>query len=239
MLQEQYSRTALLLGEEGVLRLRRAAVAVFGIGGVGSFAAEALARAGVGRLLLVDPDAVSVSNINRQLIALHSTVGRNKAEVMKTRIADIDPATNVTALPVFYDASTAGEIDLSEFDYVVDAIDTVSSKLLLIERATAAGVPVISSMGAGNKLDPAAFEAADIYETSVCPLARVMRRELKKRGITSLRVVYSREEALKPVISSEELFPGKRQIPGSISFVPSAAGLILAGEVVRTLAKME
>lgn len=239
MLQEQYCRTALLLGEKGVMRLRESAVAVFGIGGVGSFAAEALARAGVGRLLLVDPDAVSVSNINRQLIALHSTVGKNKAEVMKARIADIDPAANVTAMALFYDASTADAVDLSEYDFVVDAIDTVSSKLLLIERAAEAGVPIISSMGAGNKLDPAAFEVADIYETSVCPLARVMRRELKKRGIPSLRVVYSREEAMKPFVSDEELLPGKRQTPGSISFVPSAAGLILAGEVIRTLAKAE
>ena len=239
MLQEQYSRTALLLGEEGVMRLRKSAVAVFGIGGVGSFAAEALARAGVGKLLLVDPDSVSVSNINRQLIALHSTVGKNKAEVMKARIGDIDPETEVTAMPLFYDASNADEIDISQFDYVVDAIDSVSSKLLLIERAAAAGVPIISSMGAGNKLDPAAFEVADIYETSVCPLARVMRRELKKRGITSLRVVYSKEEARKPLASNEETLPGKRQTPGSLSFVPSAAGLILAGEVIRTLAKTE
>lgn len=239
MLQEQYSRTALLLGEDGVMRLRKSAVAVFGIGGVGSFAAEALARAGVGKLLLVDPDSVSVSNINRQLIALHSTVGKNKAEVMKARIGDIDPETEVTAMPLFYDASNADEIDISQFDYVVDAIDSVSSKLLLIERAAAAGVPVISSMGAGNKLDPAAFEVADIYETSVCPLARVMRRELKKRGITSLRVVYSKEEARKPLASNEEPLPGKRQTPGSLSFVPSAAGLILAGEVIRTLAKTE
>lgn len=239
MLQEQYSRTALLLGEDGVMRLRKSAVAVFGIGGVGSFAAEALARAGVGKLLLVDPDSVSVSNINRQLIALHSTVGKNKAEVMKERIGDIDPETEVTAMPLFYDASNADEIDISQFDYVVDAIDSVSSKLLLIERAAAAGVPVISSMGAGNKLDPAAFEVADIYETSVCPLARVMRRELKKRGITSLRVVYSKEEARKPLASNEEPLPSKRQTPGSLSFVPSAAGLILAGEVIRTLAKTE
>lgn len=239
MLQEQYSRTALLLGEDGVMRLRKSAVAVFGIGGVGSFAAEALARAGVGKLLLVDPDSVSVSNINRQLIALHSTVGKNKAEVMKARIGDIDPETEVTAMPLFYDASNADEIDISQFDYVVDAIDSVSSKLLLIERAAAAGVPVISSMGSGNKLDPAAFEVADIYETSVCPLARVMRRELKKRGITSLRVVYSKEEARKPLVSNEEPLPGKRQTPGSLSFVPSAAGLILAGEVIRTLAKTE
>lgn len=239
MLQEQYSRTALLLGEEGVERLRNASVAVFGIGGVGSFAAEALARGGVGSLTLIDPDAVSISNINRQLIALHSTVGKNKAEVMKARIADIDPETQVTALPFFYDASTADAVDLSGFDYVVDAIDTVSSKLLLIERAAAAGVPVISSMGAGNKLDPAAFEVADIYSTSVCPLARVMRRELKKRGIESLPVVYSREEAIKPIASGEETVPGKRTTPGSISFVPSAAGLILAGEVIRTLAKTE
>lgn len=238
MVPEQFIRTALLLGENGVERLRRASVAIFGIGGVGSFATEALARAGVGRLLLVDPDAVAESNLNRQLIALHSTIGRNKAEVMRERILDINPDADVTALPLFYEAATVDAVSLSGYDYIVDAIDTVSSKLLLIERAMALGIPVISSMGAGNKLDPAAFEAADIYETSVCPLARVMRRELKKRGISSLRVVYSREEPAAPKFGAAPV-PGKRQTPGSVSFVPSAAGLILAGEVVRALIKTE
>ncbi len=238
MVPEQFIRTALLLGENGVERLRRASVAIFGIGGVGSFAAEALARAGVGRLLLVDPDAVAESNLNRQLIALHSTIGRNKAEVMRERILDINPDADVIALPLFYEAATADAVSLSGYDYIVDAIDTVSSKLLLIERAMALGIPVISSMGAGNKLDPAAFEAADIYETSVCPLARVMRRELKKRGISSLRVVYSREAPAAPKFGAAPV-PGKRQTPGSVSFVPSAAGLILAGEVVRALIKTE
>ncbi len=236
---EQFIRTALLLGEDGVKRLRCASVAVFGVGGVGSFAAEALARAGIGRLLLVDPDAVAESNINRQLIALHSTIGMNKAEVMRARILDINPEADVTAMPLFYDASTAEQIDLSSYDFVVDAIDTVSSKLLLIERAAVERIPIISSMGAGNKLDPTAFEVADIYQTSVCPLARVIRRELKKRGISALRVVYSREEAKPPQNPAVEPAPGKRQTPGSVSFVPSVAGLILAGEVVRILTKAE
>ena len=188
--------------------------------------------------MLVDPDAVAESNLNRQLIALHSTLGRNKAEVMRERILDINPDADVIALPLFYEAATADAVSLSGYDYIVDAIDTVSSKLLLIEQAAALGVPVISSMGAGNKLDPAAFEAADIYETSVCPLARVMRRELKKRGISSLRVVYSREEPAAPKFGATPV-PGKRQTPGSVSFVPSAAGVILAGEVVRALTKAE
>ena len=236
---EQFIRTALLLGEDGVKRLRCASVAVFGVGGVGSFAAEALARAGIGRLLLVDPDAVAESNINRQLIALHSPIGMNKAEVMRARILDINPEADVTAMPLFYDASTAEQIDLSSYDFVVDAIDTVSSKLLLIERAAVERIPIISSMGAGNKLDPTAFEVADIYQTSVCPLARVMRRELKKRGIPALRVVYSQEEAKTPQNPAVEPAPGKRQTPGSVSFVPSVAGLILAGEVVRILTKAE
>ncbi len=239
MLPEQFSRTGLILGEGGVLRLRKSAVAVFGIGGVGSYAAEALARAGIGRLLLVDSDCVQESNINRQLIALHSTVGRNKAEVMRERILDINPAAEVAALPLFYGAATADQVSFCGLDYIVDAIDSVSSKLLLIERAAECGVPIISSMGAGNKLDPTAFEAADIYDTSVCPLARVMRRELKKRGIPSLRVVYSKEAPLKPAADGFERAPGQRQAPGSVSFVPSAAGLVLAGEVIRALAKAE
>ncbi len=244
-----FSRTELLIGREAMEKLSRSRVAVFGIGGVGSFAAEALARCGVGTLALFDDDAVCLTNINRQLIAVRSTVGRKKVEVMKERILDINPDCKVEAHACFYTAETAGDYDLSLYDYIVDAIDTVSSKLTLIERAYLAGVPVISSMGAGNKLDPARFEVADIYATSVCPLAKVMRRELKKRGIESLKVVYSREEAIKPREESEMgcndncVYPPgtqrkctvRRQIPGSISFVPSVAGLMLAGEAVKNL----
>ncbi|MCE5234428.1 MAG: tRNA threonylcarbamoyladenosine dehydratase [Clostridiaceae bacterium] len=234
---EEFVRAALLLGEEGIARLREKSVIVFGVGGVGSFAAEALARCGVGRLTFVDDDAVAVSNINRQLVALHSTVGRKKAEVMRERALDINPNAEVTARCVFYGAQTAEAFDLAQYDYVVDAMDTVSSKLLLIERARDAKTPVISAMGAGNKLDPAGFAVTDIKNTSGCPLARVMRKELKKRGIESLKVVYSREEAKKPRegIHADTGVHKKRQTPGSVSFVPPAAGLILAGEVVRDL----
>ena len=231
---EQFIRTALLLGEDGVKRLRCASVAVFGVGGVGSFAAEALARAGIGRLLLVDPDAVAESNINRQLIALHSTIGMNKAEVMRARILDINPEADVTAMPLFYDASTAEQIDLSRYDFVVDAIDTVSSKLLLIERAAVERIPIISSMGAGNKLNPAMFEVADIYQTSVCPLARVMRRELRNRGVRHHTVLASTELPRKPLPSQE---PGARQsVPGSVPWAPPCAGMMIAGYILRALA---
>ena len=236
---EEFERTELLLGEAAVARLNRASVTVFGIGGVGSYAAEALARAGIGRLLLVDPDCVARSNINRQLIALHSTIGRNKAEVMRERILDINPEADVLAMPVFYDAQSADQFPLAECDYIVDAIDTVSSKLLLIERAAALSIPIVRSMGAGNRLDPTAFEVADIFETSVCPLARIMRRELKKRGIRALRVVFSREESKTPVAADSVLKQSRRLPIGSVSFVPSAAGLILAGEVIRALSKNE
>lgn len=227
-MENQFSRTEMMLGIEAVDRLNSARVAVFGIGGVGGFAAEALARAGVGELHLFDSDKVSVSNINRQIIALHSTVGRLKTEVMRDRIADINPEAKVLSFPIFYGEETAGEIDLSVYDYIVDAIDTVRSKILLICNAKAAGVPIISSMGAGNKLDPTRFEVADIYKTSVCPLAKAVRTELKRRGITSLKTVYSTE----PPVHSER--PVERT-PGSLSFVPSVVGLIIAGEVIKDI----
>jgi tRNA A37 threonylcarbamoyladenosine dehydratase len=231
----EFTRTELLLGGEAMERLSAARVAVFGIGGVGSFAAEALARAGIGALDLFDDDKVCLTNINRQLIATHKTIGQKKVEVMRERILDINPKCNVTALECFYGADNAEEYDLSVYDYIVDAIDTVSSKLLLIERAHLVNVPVISCMGAGNKLDPTRFTVADIYATSVCPLARVMRRELKKRGIPAHKVVYSTEEAIQP-LETEELKRGSRRaVPGSVSFVPPVAGFILASEVVKDL----
>lgn len=237
-MKEELIRTEALLGEAAMERLGAAHVAVFGIGGVGSYCAEALARSGIGALTFVDADTVSRSNINRQLVALHSTLGQPKAEVMAERARDIDPDCRVRARVVFYNEETADAFDLGEYDYVVDAIDSVSSKLLLVCRAKAQNVRVISAMGAGNKLDPSAFEVSDIYATSVCPLARVMRRELKKRGVTSLKVVYSREEPLTPVTAQfQENAPGKRQTPGSTAFTPSAAGLVLAAEVVRDIAQ--
>ena len=234
-MKAEVSRTALLLGEEGVHRLEKSRVAVFGIGGVGGYVAEALARSGVGSLDLIDKDDVSLSNINRQILALHSTVGRLKVDVMKERILDINPEAQVHTYPCFFLPDTAGDFDFSQYDYVVDAVDTVSAKIALILKAKEAGVPVISSMGAGNKLDPSRFEVADIYETSVCPLARVMRRELKKRGVDRLKVVYSREEARMPLEIRKDKESGKIT-PGSLAFVPSAAGLLLAAEVVMDLA---
>ena len=231
----QFSRTALLIGEEGVEKLKKARVAVFGVGGVGGYAVEALARSGVGALDLIDKDTVSVSNINRQIIALHSTVGRLKTEVAAERIKDVNPDICVRVHNVFYLPETAEQFDFSQYDYVVDAIDTVSGKLALIEQAKRENVPVISSMGAGNKLDPTAFEVADITKTSVCPLARVMRRELKKRGIEHLKVVYSKEEPMPSSLTDED---SGKPIPGSIAFVPSVVGLILAGEVIKDLTKI-
>lgn len=230
----QFSRTALLIGEEGVEKLKNSRVAVFGVGGVGGYVIEALARSGVGALELIDKDTVSVSNINRQIIALHSTVGRLKTEVMAERVKDINPDCQVSVRNLFYLPETASEFDFSFYDYVVDAIDTVSGKIALIEQAKKANVPVISSMGAGNKLDATAFEVADITKTSVCPLARVMRRELKKRGIEHLKVVYSKEESLPSSLTDEE---SGKAIPGSIAFVPSVVGLIIAGEVIKDLVK--
>lgn len=232
-MSEQFSRTEALLGADAIEKLKNARVAVFGIGGVGSYVVEALARAGVGALDLIDSDTVAESNINRQLIALHSTVGRDKVEVAKERIADINPDCKVRTYKTFYLPENAGDFDMSEYDYIVDAIDTVSGKISLVCGAESAGVPIICSMGTGNKLDPTRFEVADIYGTSVCPLARVMRTELKKRGIKKLKVVYSKEE---PLAAKTELKDGvRRSVPASVSFVPSVAGLIIAGEVIKDL----
>ena len=235
---EQFSRTQLLLGEEAMEKLYRARVAVFGIGGVGGYTVEALARAGIGQLDLIDSDTVSISNINRQILATHSTVGKLKVDVAKDRVLDINPGCVVRTYACFYLPDTADRFDFTQYDYIVDAIDTVTGKLQLVERAYAAGTPIICSMGTGNKLDPAMFQVADISKTSVCPLARIMRKELKKRGIDHVKVVYSQEEALTPVGAEEEAARlGKRQIPGSTAFVPGTAGLILAGEVIKDLIK--
>lgn len=230
-----YERTEQMLGEEAVKRLQASRVAVFGIGGVGSYVAEALARSGVGALDLFDKDVVSVSNINRQLIALQSTVGRPKTEVAAERIKDINPDCRVTSYAVFITPETAGDFDFSVYDYVVDAIDTVSGKLEIIKKANDAGVPVISCMGTGGKLDPTRFEIADIYETSVCPLAKVMRKECRNRGIESLKVLYSKEEMPASCGINED--NGKRA-PGSVAFVPSVAGLIIAGEVIKDIGRI-
>ena len=249
-MEERFCRTAMLIGEAGLARLKTARVAVFGIGGVGSFAAEALARAGVGRLVLVDNDAVAASNINRQLAALCSTLGRSKAAVMKERIEDVNPAAEVEIVEEFFLPERAGLFFHGSYDYIVDAIDTVAGKVGLVMAAKERTIPIVSSMGAGNKLDPTKFEVADIYETSVCPLARVMRRELKKRGVRKCKVVYSTEAPVRPLedpsIScrshcvcppgTERKCTERRDIPGSTAFVPAVAGLILAGEVVRELA---
>lgn len=231
-----FSRQMLLLGEESQKKLERSAVLLFGVGGVGSYVAEALARAGVGRITLIDPDEVALSNCNRQLAALHSTLGQKKAQVMARRIQDINPQCQAEALCLFYGPETRGQIRMTEYDYIVDAIDTVSSKLLLAEEAQRAGVPLIASMGTGNKLDPSRFRIGDISETSVCPLARVMRRELKARGIFHLEVLWSDEKPLTPLSGGEAPPPGRRQTPGSLSFVPSVAGLMIAGHVILRLA---
>ena len=244
MMKEWLSRTALLYGEEAVEKLASCRVAVFGIGGVGGYAVEALARSGLGALDLIDHDRVSVSNINRQIIATTRNIGQFKTDAAADRIAGINPECKVRTYRLFFLPETRDEFDLSVYDYVVDAIDTVSGKLAIIESATLAGVPVISSMGAGNKTDPAAFEVADIYKTSVCPLAKVMRRECRKRGIRSLKVVYSREipadmteeQPLSAEPARTDGGSGRvKRVPGSNAFVPAAAGLILAGEVVKDL----
>ena len=235
-MQSQFSRTGLLLGEAAMERLAKARIAVFGIGGVGGYAVEALARSGIGTLDLIDSDTVSLSNLNRQIIATHDTIGMLKVEAAKQRISAINPAAVVHTHPVFYTPETAESLDFSVYDYIIDAIDTVTGKLCIIQRALDAGVPVISSMGTGNKLDAAALQVTDISKTTGCPLARIMRKELRKRGIHHLKVVYSTEEALTPVGAEEEAAAlGKRQIPGSTAFVPGVAGLILAGEVIRDL----
>ncbi|WP_295765160.1 tRNA threonylcarbamoyladenosine dehydratase [uncultured Oscillibacter sp.] len=236
---DQFSRTELLLGREGMERLAKARVAVFGLGGVGGYAVEALARSGVGTLDLIDHDEVGLTNLNRQILATHRTLGRSKAAAARERVLEIAPAAAVNVHEVFYGPDTAGEFDFAAFDYVVDAIDTVTGKLALVQAAQAAGTPIVSCMGAGNKLDPTAFRVADIWETSVCPLARVMRRELRKRGVRHLKVVYSQEVPMEPKGASyQEALAGelRRQVPGSNAFVPSVAGLILAGEVIKDLA---
>lgn len=245
----EFSRTELLIGKKALEKLSRSKVAIFGIGGVGTYAVEGLARAGVGKFVLVDHDCICLTNINRQLHATIKTVGRPKVEVMRDRILDINPGAEVTASQVFYTPECAPELVKPEYDYIIDAIDTVTGKIDLILNARQQGIPIISCMGAGNKLDPTKFQIADIYETSVCPLARVMRRELRKRGVTSLKVVFSKEEPLKPKENDgfscryDPIGPGstmgtcivRRQVPGSISFVPSVAGLLMAGEVVKDL----
>lgn len=228
----QHARSIPLLGEDGLTKLQNARVAVFGVGGVGGHLCEALARAGVGELHLFDKDTVSLSNINRQAVALHSTIGRSKVEVMKERIADINPDCRVVSHEVFYLPENADGYDLAGYDYIADAIDTVSAKIELICRAKAAGVPIISAMGAGNKLDPSAFRVADLSKTQGCPLAKIMRRELKARGITHLCVVYSEEKPRPSMLPSEN---GKAT-PASLSFVPPVMGLIMAGVIVRDLA---
>lgn len=245
----QFSRTELLLGKESMERLQNSRVAVFGIGGVGGYTVEALARSGVGTLDLIDDDKICLTNINRQIYATRKTVGKYKVDVAKERILEINPNAQVHIYKTFYLPETADQFDFTSYDYVIDAIDTVSGKLALVEQAEKAGVPIISSMGAGNKMDPTAFRVADIYKTSVCPLAKVMRRELKKRGIKKLKVVYSEEKPLTPIedmaISCKAHCicpPGtvrkctqRRQVPGSNAFVPSVVGLIIAGEVVKDL----
>ena len=237
---DAYSRTRLLLGQEGMEKLKNAHVAVFGLGGVGGYVVEALARSGIGTLELVDHDTVSLSNINRQILATRDTVGMEKAEAARRRILAIDPEIRVIARRQFFGPATAEEFDFSKYTYVVDAIDTVTGKLALVQTAQTAGVPIISCLGTGNKLDPTAFRIGDIYETSVCPLARIMRKECRKRGIEKLKVLYSLEEPIQPDIPPEdpiwqELPEGRNALPGSVAFVPAAAGLIIAGQVIRDI----
>lgn len=246
-MSEQFSRTQMLLGEKALATLQKARVAVFGIGGVGGYTVEALVRSGVGSIDIIDNDKVCLSNLNRQIIATKDTVGRLKTEVMKERILSINPDVEVYEHPCFFLPENVDQFDFTQYDYVVDAVDTVTAKIALVMEAKKAGVPIISSMGAGNKLDPTAFEVADIYKTSVCPLAKVMRRELKKRDIEQLKVVYSKEVPLQPVAEDTvgadteatkdaELKSGKRRsTPGSVAFVPSVVGLIIAGEVIKDL----
>lgn len=247
----QFSRTELLFGREAMERLQNARVAVFGIGGVGGFTVEALARSGVGAIDLIDDDKVCLTNVNRQIIATRKSIGQYKVDVMKERILDINPKCKVEVYKCFYLPETKDLFDFKNYDYVVDAVDTVTAKIALVMQANEEGVPIISSMGAGNKLDASAFEVADIYKTSICPLARVMRKELKKRGIKKLKVVYSKEKSKRPVedmaIScrnhcicppgAERKCTDRRDIPGSTAFVPSVAGLIIAGEVLRDIGK--
>ena len=234
MVENAFCRTEYLIGQEALKKLKNAKVAIFGIGGVGSYVVEALARVGIGSFVLVDKDTVSISNLNRQIIATLSTIGKNKVDIAKERILSIHPDCDVHTLEMFYLPENADDIDLTQYDYVVDAIDTITSKIELAMRCDQK-TPLISSMGTGNKMNPAMLEVSDIYKTSVCPLAKVMRRELKKRGIQHLKVVYSKEEPLKPQVSNEQT--NKRVIPGSTSFVPSSAGLLIASEVIKDLLK--
>lgn len=255
MNKEQFSRTEMLIGPDALECLHGARVAVFGVGGVGGYVVEALARSGIGAFDLIDNDVVAESNINRQIIATHDTIGRYKVDVMKERILSINPQAQVQVHPCFFLPENADEFDFGKYTYVVDAVDTVTAKLEIIMRSKAAGVPVISSMGTGNKLDPTKFVVTDIHKTSVCPLAKVMRRELKKRGVESLKVVYSTEEAMKPLSLTEDRSTAdltrsqvdpvqdaaptsRRSTPGSVSFVPSVAGLIVAGEVIKDIIKV-
>ncbi|MBQ6728430.1 MAG: tRNA threonylcarbamoyladenosine dehydratase [Clostridia bacterium] len=235
-MSDRFSRTENLIGKAAVERLKAAKVIVFGLGGVGGYCVEALARAGVGAIDIVDNDKIAESNINRQIYSLNSTLGEYKADVAEKRIKDINPDCRVKTYKIFYLPETAGDIDFNNYDYVLDAIDTVSAKLCIAERAESAGVPVISAMGTGNKLEPAGFKVADIFETRGCPLARVMRTECKRRGIKRLKVVYSEEKAIKPTGTSEG---GNGRTPASISFVPPVAGLIMAAEVVKDLIQGE
>lgn len=232
-----FSRSEMLLGTEAIEKLKNSRIAVFGVGGVGGYAVEALARSGVGELHLIDNDDVSLTNINRQIIALHSTVGQPKVDVMKARVLEINPECRVFTYNTFFLPEKASEFDFTQFDYVIDAIDTVAGKIQLAVSARAAGVPIICAMGAGNKLDPSRFEVEKLENTTVCPLARVMRREMKKRGITGVKVVYSREEPLTPRsdVETDGVHESRRQTPGSLPFVPSAAGLVLAAAVVYDL----
>lgn len=233
-MQQMFSRTVSLVGQDALKKLNSSSVAVFGVGGVGGYVLEALVRAGVGKICVVDGDKISLTNLNRQILATHSTVGKSKVEVARERALDINPQLEITAREIYFTPQTESEFDFSTFDYVVDAIDMVTGKIALAEKCKKAGVPLISSMGTGNKLNATAFEVADIYSTSVCPLARVMRTELKKRGIEKLKVVYSKEQPITPAIEDGEE-KDKRRAPSSISFVPSVAGLIIAGEVIKDL----
>lgn len=235
---EPFSRTALLLRAEGMEKLNKARVAVFGLGGVGGYVVEALARSGIGNLELVDHDTISITNINRQILATHKSIGSSKAQAALQRVLDINPDCNVTARELFFGPDTAASFDFSQYSYVVDAIDTVTGKLALVTAAQAAGVPIISCMGTGNKLDPTKFQIADISKTSVCPLARIMRKECAKRGIRHLKVLFSTEDPVPsdPAgVTDEELPEGRRALPGSVAFVPSVAGLMIAGEVIKDL----
>lgn len=240
-MENQFIRTQMLVGKQGIEKLKNSTVAVFGIGGVGGYTVEALARSGVGTIVIIDNDTVSLSNINRQIIATHDTLGMLKTDAAENRIMAINPDCTVIKHNCFFLPENADSFDFSKYDYVVDAIDTVSGKIELVMKAISEGTPIISSMGAGNKLDPTQFEVSDISKTSVCPLARVMRRELKKRGVNHLKVVYSKEQAITPFevdeIKDEKDFARRRGLPGSVAFVPSVAGLIIAGEVIKDLTK--